>query len=164
VVHLFEPREVYRYPRNVNTDTPLPPEEPAGKNPPDGAILYYHLKSSGAVTLEIADTNGTVVRRFSSDTQPPAEPANLNIPAYWIRPFQPLSGTSGMHRFVWDLHGEPRQGSGRGEYPISAVVHDTPGAQGEWMPPGVYLVKLNAAGQTLTQRLVVKPDPRDEVR
>ena len=26
-----------------NTDTPLPPEEPRGENPPDGAILYYSL-------------------------------------------------------------------------------------------------------------------------
>src|SRR5262249_10473337 len=46
--HLFQPRMTYRLPRNTNTDTPLPPEEPAGKNPPDGAILYYNLKSGGS--------------------------------------------------------------------------------------------------------------------
>ena len=47
--------------RDTNTDTPLPPEEPAGKNPPDGAILYYYLKSAaaGPVTLEILDCVGT---------------------------------------------------------------------------------------------------------
>ena len=28
--HLFAPRPTYRFPRNTNTDTPLPPEEPAG--------------------------------------------------------------------------------------------------------------------------------------
>ena len=28
-----------------NTDTPLPPEEPAGQNPPDGAILDYYLQT-----------------------------------------------------------------------------------------------------------------------
>src|SRR5207302_1282693 len=32
---LYSPRPTIRYPRNTNTDTPLPPEEPAGKNPPD---------------------------------------------------------------------------------------------------------------------------------
>jgi hypothetical protein len=159
--HLFSPSEVYRYPRNTNTDTPLPPEEPAGKNPPDGAILYYHLRSAGLVTLEVADSNGTVVRQFSSTDRAPAEPAGLNIPTYWIRPFQPLSGEAGLHRFVWDLHGPPREARSRGEYPISAIVHDTPGSQGEWMPPGVYTVRLTAAGQTLTQKLTVKPDPRD---
>ena len=28
---------------NTNTDTPLPPDEPAGQNPPDGAIIDYYL-------------------------------------------------------------------------------------------------------------------------
>src|SRR4029077_4369795 len=37
--HLFAPRTTYRLPRDTNEDTPLPPEEPGGKNPPDGAIL-----------------------------------------------------------------------------------------------------------------------------
>src|SRR5256885_6424169 len=62
----------------------------------------------------------------------PPDP-NLEVPTYWIRPFQPLAGTAGMHRFVWDLHGTPTPG---GEYPISAIYRDTPHAQGEWMPPG----------------------------
>ncbi|HWC16454.1 MAG TPA: hypothetical protein VG498_05545, partial [Terriglobales bacterium] len=30
---LFKPAVAYRYRRNTNSDTPLPPEEPAGKNP-----------------------------------------------------------------------------------------------------------------------------------
>src|SRR5438128_198797 len=42
---LFKPELSYRVMRNVNTDTPLPPEEPVGKNPPDGAIIDYYLKS-----------------------------------------------------------------------------------------------------------------------
>src|SRR5205823_1092518 len=42
---LFRPELAYRVRRNVNTDTPLPPEEPAGQNPPDGAIINYYLKS-----------------------------------------------------------------------------------------------------------------------
>ena len=34
-------------------DTPLPPEEPAGENPPDGAILDYYLtRSADEVTLD----------------------------------------------------------------------------------------------------------------
>ena len=136
--NLYEPRPTFRYPRNENTDTPLPPEEPAGKNPPDGAILYYNLKAApaGPITLEILDTAGKLVRRFSSqDKAEPADPA-INVPAYWIRPFQSLSTAPGMHRFVWDLHAAPA-GAGRrrgGEYPISAIYQDTPGAQGEWMP------------------------------
>ncbi len=161
--HLFRPRVTYRYPRDTNTDTPLPPEVPAGKNPPDGAILYYHLQSAanGPVTLEILDSTGNPVRRFSSDDKPAPPDPNLNVPTYWIRPFQPLSAEAGTHRFVWDLHGSPRPGGGRGGYPISAIYHDTPGSQGEWMPPGRYTVKLSVSGRSYTQLLVVRPDPRE---
>src|SRR5207248_1397101 len=83
--HLFAPRVTYRLPRNANTDTPLPPEEPAGKNPPDGAILYYYLKSAPPeALLEVLDSTGKVVRRFSSGDQPSAPDPALNVPVYWI--------------------------------------------------------------------------------
>src|SRR5205085_6991385 len=104
--HLFAPRPTYRLPRDTNTDTPLPPEEPAGKNPPDGAILYYYLKNAAAkLTLDILDSVGKVITRFESTDRPAPPDPNLNIPAYWIRPHQPLVTTAGMHRFIWDLHG-----------------------------------------------------------
>ncbi len=45
-VVLYKPRTTYRVRRNQNTDTPLPQEEPAAKNPPDGAILYYSVPVS----------------------------------------------------------------------------------------------------------------------
>jgi hypothetical protein len=159
--HLFAPRPAYRFPRNTNTDTPLPPEEPAGKNPPDGAILYYWLKApaSGPVTIEIADSTKRVIRRFSSDDKPEPPDPNLNVPTYWLREYQAPPAAAGMHRFVWDLHAAP-SGGGRGEPPISAIIHDTPAREGEWMPPGVYTVKLTVGGRTYTQPLVVRPDPR----
>ena len=162
--HLFAPSPAWRYPRNTNTDTPLPPEEPGGQNPPDGAIVYYNLKSapSAAITLDILDTAGKLVRRFSSEDKPEPPDAAINVPAYWIRTFQPLGTAPGMHRFVWDLHAAPAGGGRRrgGEYPISAIYQDTPGAQGEWMPPGAYVVRMTVAGRTYTQPLLLKPDPR----
>ncbi|PYV10567.1 MAG: hypothetical protein DMG07_20900, partial [Acidobacteria bacterium] len=82
---------------NTNTDTPLPPDEPAGENPPEGAIIHYALKSatSGPVTLEILDGAGKLVRRYSSaDPVEPVDP-NLSIPAYWVRPPQALSAAPG---------------------------------------------------------------------
>jgi hypothetical protein len=160
---LYPPRPAIRYPRNTNTDTPLPPEEPAGKNPPDGAIIYYNLKSaaSAAITLDIADATGKLVRHYSSADR--AEPADamLNVPTYWIRPFQALSNAPGMHRFIWDLHSAPAGGGRRGGgYPISAISGDTPGAQGEWIPAGTYEAVLTVDGRTFKQPLTVKPDPR----
>jgi hypothetical protein len=161
--HLFAPSAAYRLPRDTNTDTPLPPEEPAGKNPPDGAILYYNLKAAtGPVTLEIFDATGKPVRRFSSTDQAPAPDLNLNVPAYWVRPFEPLSAGAGMHRFVWDLHAAAAGRGGRGGgCPISAIYMDTPCSEGAWMPPGTYTVKLTVGGAVYAQALVVKPDPRN---
>ena len=165
--HLFAPRITYRLPRDTNDDTPLPPEEPAGKNPPDGAILYYYLKSAaaGPVTLEVLDSNDKLVRRFVSTDQPDPPNPQLDVPAFWIRPFQPLSAEAGMHRFIWDLHAAATPGRGGrrggGEPPISAIYRDTPVAQGEWMPAGSYTVKLTVGGQTYSQPLLVKPDPRE---
>jgi hypothetical protein len=163
--HLFQPRVTYRLPRNTNTDTPLPPEEPAGKNPPDGAILYYYLKSGGSpVAIEVADTSGKVLAKFESTDRPQPPDPNLDVPTYWLKPFERPSAEAGMHRFVWDLHAAPQtSGGGRRdrEPPISAIVHDTPVGLGEWAPPGTYTVKLTVGGQSYTQELVVKPDPRE---
>ena len=157
---LFKPGMAYRIRRNQNTDTPLPPEEPAGKNPPDGAILHYFVKSAGVVTLEIFDASNTLVRRYSSVDRPDPIDPTLNVPLYWLRPFQPLSGEAGLHRFIWDLHAAPPASLSH-EYPISAIYRDTPREPlGPAVLPGVYTVKLTAGGLTLSEPLTVKMDPR----
>ena len=163
--HLFAPRPTWRFPRDTNTDTPLPPEEPAGQNPPDGAILYYTLKSAatGPMTLDVLDGESKVVAHFSSEDKAPPPNPQLNVPTYWLRPFQPLGTGAGMHRFIWDLHATAAAGGrgGRGgEPPISAVYMDTPAGEGPWLPAGKYTVKLTVNGQSYTQKLEVKADPR----
>jgi photosystem II stability/assembly factor-like uncharacterized protein len=160
--YLFAPQITYRVRRNNNTDTPLPPEIPAGQNPPDGAMLDYWLKAnSDPVKLEILDESGKLVRAFSSDDRPePVDEKELAVPTYWLRPPQPLSAQPGMHRFVWDLHYPPPD-SLEHDYPISAIYRDTPRYPlGPAVLPGQYTVKLTVSGQTFSQPLVVKMDPR----
>ena len=159
---LFKPETAIRVRWDMNTDTPLPPDEPAGQNPPDGAILDYYLGavSSGTVTLEVSDGAGKLIRRYSSDD--PIEPVdpNLAIPTYWIRPPHPLSNAPGMHRFLWDMHYQPMR-EGRGGFSMQAIVHDTPPVNGApWVMPGTYTVKLTSNGQSYTQPMTVKMDPR----
>jgi photosystem II stability/assembly factor-like uncharacterized protein len=164
-VTLFMPQEAIRFRWNRNPDTPLPPEIPAGKNPPDGAIIDYYLAaaSNKPVTLEILDSENHLVRRYSSTDKPePLETiaAANPIPMYWVRPTQILSGEAGMHRFVWDLHYPPPEALNR-EFPISAIVHDTPQYPlGAWAMPGKYTVKLTVEGKSYAQPLAVKMDPR----
>ena len=168
---LFKPETAYRYRRNTNTDTPLPPETPAGQNPPDGAIINYYLPqtTSGPVTLEIFDAAGKLVRRYASTDKPEFDvnelEATLGVPTYWVRPPRVLSAEAGMHRWVWDIHYEPLVGGGgRGggaNYPISAIPHDTPREpMGPRAAAGTYTVKLTADGKTVSQLLTIKMDPR----
>ena len=164
-VHLFQPSPAYRVRRDTNTDTPLPADEPAGENPPSGAVLDYYLNApaSGAVTLAILDSHGKVVRRYSSTDQPPRSAQELKselIPAYWLKPFTALSAAAGMHRWVWDLRYPPPTSS-QHEYPISAVPHRTPRYPlGPLVLPGKYTVQLTANGKTLSAPLTIKMDPR----
>jgi photosystem II stability/assembly factor-like uncharacterized protein len=163
VPFLFKPQTAIRMRRSTNTDTPLPPEVPAGQNPPDGAIIDYYLPgaASGPVTLQIFDSAGKLVRTYSSADKPePPNPKDFNVPMYWVRMPRVLSAEAGMHRWVWDLH-YPRPAVLSFDYPISAIPHDTPLApQGPRALPGEYSVKLTVGGQTYSQPLTVKMDPR----
>jgi len=161
--HLFAPQLTYRVRRNNNTDTSLPPEEPAGRNPPDGAMIDYWLNraASGVVTLEIVDASGQVVRHFSSSDKPePVNAKELNVPMYWVRPARTLSAAPGMHRFIWDLT-YPAPDVLALEYPISAIYHDTPRYPlGATVLPGQYKLVLTVGGKSYTQPLNVRMDPR----
>ncbi|MGZ4879237.1 MAG: WD40/YVTN/BNR-like repeat-containing protein, partial [Candidatus Angelobacter sp.] len=159
---LFKPQTALRIRWNMNTDTPLPPDFPAGENPPDGAVIDYYLQSasSSPVTLEIKDAAGKTVRKYSSADKPePADPM-LSIPAYWVRPPQTLSAAAGTHRFLWDMH-YPNVPGVEAEYPIAAIPHNTaPQPTGPWAMPGQYTVALTANGKTYSQPLTIKMDPR----
>jgi photosystem II stability/assembly factor-like uncharacterized protein len=159
---LFKPELTYRVRWDTNTDTPLPPDFPAGQNPPDGAVIDYYLGSaaSSPVTLEIRDSAGKVVRRYSSEDKPQPVSPDLGIPTYWVRAPQWLSNEPGMHRFLWDMHYAPVPGIAP-SYPIAAVPHNTaPAPTSPWAMPGGYTVALTVGGKTYTQPLTVKMDPR----
>ena len=165
-VYLFKPANAYRVRRDTNTDTPLPPDEPAGQNPPDGAMIDYVLPegTSGPVILEIEDAAGRQVRRYSSDDKPAftleSLGQTLTVPTYWVRPPATLSSTPGMHRWVWDLRETPPKTS-EYSYTISAIPHDTPREPlGPSVLPGQYTVRLRAGGKTLTAPLHILMDPR----
>jgi len=163
---LFPPRRTIRIRRSENQDTPLPPETPVGENPPQGASLDYYLSSepAGAVALEILASDGTLVRRYSSDDPPPEPSPPAPFPSSWLMSPARLSKQAGMHRFFWDLR-----------YALPAPLHSdysmaAPIAQGTVLLPegplalpGDYQVRLTASGHTYTRPLGLEQDPRVEV-
>ena len=156
---LYKPQQAIRVRWNMNTDTPLPPEEAAGENPPDGAVIDYYLNNNEEeVQLDILNDKGTLIRRFSNmDTL--YKIPDVNIPLYWIRPQQILAAKQGAHRFLWDMKYTPLNVPV--EYPMTAVIHNTaPVATAPWVMPGNYTVKLTVKGKVYTQNLAIKMDPR----
>src|SRR3984957_8763576 len=108
--YLMRPSTAIRTRYDNDQETPLPPEEPTAKNPPDGAIIDYYLKSvpPNPLTLEIHDAQGKVVRRFNS-LAPAVDSTPKNVPEYWFGPPAHLSKDAGLNRFVWDLRYDPPQ-------------------------------------------------------
>ena len=159
-VILYKPQAACRVRWDMNTDTPLPQDEPVGKNPPDGAIIDYYLDKdvNSEMTLYILDSEGLPVRTYSSkDT--PANIPKINIPLYWIRPQQILSNKKGSHRFLWDLHYQ--LSSEQAAFSMSAIYEDTPPAPNSpWVMPGNYIVLLKVNGKEYQQKLTVYMDPR----
>jgi len=182
---LFKPGTAIRIRFGTNDPTPWPPEWPAGENPPPGALIDYYLPAavSGEVKLELLNTQGKVLRTYSSNDpvrhpdpatdpvaydklcrQNPSAP-DCGLPLYWPAPPEVLQTSAGMHRFSWDMHYDPIGGGGGGRGGggggAGAVPHRTyPGVNSPWVAPGTYTVRLTAEGKSVTQPITVKLDPR----
>jgi photosystem II stability/assembly factor-like uncharacterized protein len=174
--YLLPPRAAVRTRWDENQDTPYPPETPAAKNPPDGAILYYFLQTPpNSVTLSIYDQHKNLVREFSN-VPLPIDSAPLNAPDYWFEGPVAMTMNRGLNRFVWDLrYPTPKilhysyygQHIDYNELTLSdhAIPGDTPRDQpeGPYIVPGTYSLVLKVDGQTYTQPLTVTLDPRVHV-
>ncbi|HYW49204.1 MAG TPA: hypothetical protein VE861_01290, partial [Gemmatimonadaceae bacterium] len=168
---LFDPRPAIRW-TSWNRDGNLGQRSYAGRNPPNGAMISYHLKSQprDEVNIEIADAGGTVIRRFRR-----------------------VPDDAGVNRITWDLRHEAPAGGGggRGGNRGAAAPVTSPdtslaglrerrraasaerGGVGEeenffgpssaGVLPGTYQVTLVTGGRRITKPLVVQADPRIEM-
>ena len=150
-VHLYQPGTAIRY---RGPGFVIPNNLPVGANPPTGVLIDYYLKSAPkeAITLEILDEKGAIVRKYSS--KKPGEGASPEEEEFGIsRPGEALPAEAGLNRFVWDM---------RGEAPARVPGSVTWGgrAAGPLVVPGKYQAKLTAAGKSYTAAAVIQKDPR----
>jgi photosystem II stability/assembly factor-like uncharacterized protein len=166
--HLFKPGDAIRVRRNVNGDTPFPPEVPHALNPPLGAIIYYSLsaKPQSVVTLEISDAIGTVVRHMSSAPFAPSTEPPAAVPDFWIEQVKPMPAEVGVNRINWNIrYDNPPAFSHDISSVMGAAPGDTPaGPEGPLVLPGTYTAKLTVDGKSYTQTFTVKNDPRSPAR
>jgi hypothetical protein len=126
-----------------------------GINPANGVVLYYELpklKDSTAITLEISDATGKVIRTISSEKDPLYKPHNGGS----APPAPLLSNKEGLNRFVWDM-----------EYPIMPGipgVYMEAGFGGHKVSPGEYTFKLMVDGQTVSTTGTIKEIPTYETK
>jgi photosystem II stability/assembly factor-like uncharacterized protein len=163
-VHLFVPGEATRVRRNVNADTPFPEYIAHAKNPPNGAVVYYYLpsKSAHAVTLDVLDASGAVIRHLSSVAPAPVtEALHPPEPNFWIAAPYAIPAEAGLNRAVWDLRYDPPH-SFTHSFEINANPGETPASPlGPLVLPGTYTVRLTVDGKSYTQRVKVRNDPRE---
>ena len=167
--HVFKPATAIRIRRNTNNDTPLPPEEPAGENPPTGAIIYYGFNNygvneapQGEVAIEILDSAGHLVRRYSSADLAEKPAANAPFVQSWFRPSERVQTGEGVHRLVWDLRYPRISTPGQPSYSMAVAFGQNTELEpeGPLVLPGNYQVRLTVGGKSYTQPLEVKMDPR----
>lgn len=153
---LYAPSPAVRVDNDAFLGTPLPPEEPQAKNPPDGAILDYVLAHDAQkVQLRIYDASHKLLRQFSSGETPKGWPSTLPIAERWFPVPQVLARSKGEHRFVWDL------AAGSSGLSTGDDDEDDAGAPpGPRVVPGVYTVELIVDGKTEVQPLTITMDPR----
>lgn len=155
-VHLFKPEDTYR--SGAGGGFRLPPTATVGENPASGVVINYWLKEKpkGEVTLEILDSAGKLIKKFSSappqggaGQMPGGEEGGFRFGGGPAR----VATEAGLNRFTWDLR-----------YPDATTF---PGmilwagqTRGPRAVPGAYQVKLTADGKSLTESFSVLKDPR----
>ncbi len=149
--YLYTPATGYRlyYPDQVDARPPV------GQNPPAGILIDYYLPAvpTGAISLDILDAKGTLVRHLTSEKskradQPPEWPDQ-------VHPQDTLAVLQGMNRFVWNLrYDDPVQ--------IPGAFYAGLPPRGPIALPGNYTVRLTSGGHTQSVPLTIAADPRNK--
>ena len=147
--YLFIPEKSYRryYPDSVDA------RPPSGENPPAGILIDYYLAAqpAGAISIDILDAQGALVRHLSSE-----KPKQAEQPPEWpdqVHPAAELPAERGMNRFVWDLRYDPPE-------QIAGAFYAGLPPRGPIVLPGTYTVRLTAFGRTQSVPLEIANDPR----
>lgn len=153
--HLFTPATAYRmrYRGGFGGVGNPGPSSVNPEYPPAGAVVDYWFPAApqGAVTLEVLDARGAVVRRMSSTATDGDAVSASGAPA-WERLGAPrIPAAAGHNRFTWDM---ALAG------PFDPANPGRSGRGGPTVVPGTYSVRLTHGDWSATRPLVIEPDPR----
>ena len=155
VAHIFPPQPAIRW---TYASAPDGSRDGATSNPPKGLSITYNLASEPEddITLDILDSNGHVIRSFSSEAEEPhlapdhpdARPDQKSEPD--------LTKNKGLNRASWDLAYE-------GAKRIPDATNDAGNVNvAPLAAPGDYVLRLSVDGQQFAQTATVIADPRSD--
>jgi photosystem II stability/assembly factor-like uncharacterized protein len=141
----------------------------AGKNPPFGATVFFHIPAAyegkTPANIKFTDSAGNMIRTF--DLHLATKQGKIQMEGTLFDPTQlaqqreeKLTGIKpGMNSFQWDLR-YPRATEVKGFQPPIAAggMEDT--VDGPEVTPGTYWVVLDYGGKTMRRRLTVSLDLR----
>jgi photosystem II stability/assembly factor-like uncharacterized protein len=155
---LYKPKDAYRIGSRGGFGGGRAASEALGKNPPSGAVIYYHLNAKPKdATLEFLDSKGDLIRKFTNKVQKKDEALagsaeEEDFAARFAGPSS-IPAEAGMNRFVWDLHYEDAK-----RFP--GMILWAGSTRGPMIIPGTYTVKLTVDGKSYTQTFDARKDPR----
>ena len=155
-VHLYTPATAMRF-QSPSDDGDSARHVLVGENPPAGALIYYFFKEKpkSETTIEILDSAGSVIRKYSSNkTEELEEPLTPEDK----KPEKQIKAEAGLNRFVWDL-----RYTGSSRVPDYYLWEYKDGSRGPLALPGKYQIRLTVDGKSQTAAFDVKIDPRVEV-
>jgi photosystem II stability/assembly factor-like uncharacterized protein len=181
---LFQPETSYR----MDGGSPqLPATSTIGRNPANGAVIYYALNSKPTtdVVLEFLDASGKSIQKFTAKAPRPAPAAAPATAAGAPAAPMPTPGAAQLTappESPQAPSGEESEGFGPGRAPrvstdvgLNRFVWDLRYAESSRFPgmilwagetrgprvvPGMYQVKLTVAGKTMSESFEIRPDPR----
>lgn len=182
---LFQPETTYRM---DGGGAPLPATATIGRNPANGAVVYYSLKAkpTSDVVLEFLDASGKSIQKFTGKAAKPQPSPPATAGAHVAQAGQtPMPGAAPVTTPAEEPQvpsGEESEGFGGGrqarvttDVGLNRFVWDLRYAESVRFPgmilwagelrgprvvPGMYQVRLTVDGQTTTQNFEVKADPR----
>ena len=125
-----------------------------GQNPPNGAVIYYYLKTKpkGELKLRFISADGKLVREVSNkpkkDQEKEPESDNPRRRGGSLAPAK-----EGLNKYVWDLRYNEATG-------FPGLLMWDGSLRGPMAIPGDYKVELLVDGKTETQNFALVKDPR----
>ncbi|MBS1506351.1 MAG: glycosyl hydrolase [Bacteroidetes bacterium] len=137
-VHLFKPMPSYR----MNGGQGRQESKTEGKNHPNGVMIHYYLRDTTKTkaTLEILETNGTLIKKFSTKPDKKLKEEELKIKV-------------GMNRHIWNMRYADAEG-------FDGLIMWSASLAGPKAVPGMYKARLTVNDQVQETEFEILKDPR----